>query len=552
MSKYASQSVIGYNSNPPPDDGTKTDANKVTWAKVKSKLADPALVLAQAMNTELVSAFALDAVSVTDPAFGAKGDATTDDLAAFDAALAFAFSNTLALYIPGVHINAGKRYRLSDTWNILNYPSVHIYGDGVASLLFIDNASGHNCITVDNSQYTWIERIGITGIAGSGHGIEYKNLSHRPILNDVWIGWMGLDAIRQTEAISARYTRVTVNQNNGYRPGGAAANGNCQRALYIPYNATGYNNDAKCSQMHFEANGSGGFHQLQVGDNNGEIQSFEFDGLIQGSQSYKEAYMRTTDGVMTAHVEPPVGVTGNYIVLMDRCTNTYFQGKNIQGDVQFSGLCVNSGLKNVRCCGIDISATSSQCFLERINYSNISTGPTGGKIIDRSMVTDITNTSNASNAAFATGDNSTARRKEDFRLDLQAWSGSAAPTGLTQTGGTLTREASIIYGGKYSMKMVMTGNLTQYLSRVVIPIEQVAGKTVIVEAHVYNLTTAGLAQIGASDGSALVYEGSRLHDTWERMLVSFPVSAVAAGFELRFTGLIGTVYWGDQIAVFVQ
>lgn len=55
-SKYTSQSASGYNSSPPPDDGTQVAGNLVSWATQKTKLADPIKNLADGMNTALVEA----------------------------------------------------------------------------------------------------------------------------------------------------------------------------------------------------------------------------------------------------------------------------------------------------------------------------------------------------------------------------------------------------------------------------------------------------------------------------------------------------------------
>jgi phosphotransferase system IIB component len=56
-SKYSSLSASGFNSSPPADDASQTAANLVTWAGVKTKLADPVKNLADAVNTALVTAF---------------------------------------------------------------------------------------------------------------------------------------------------------------------------------------------------------------------------------------------------------------------------------------------------------------------------------------------------------------------------------------------------------------------------------------------------------------------------------------------------------------
>lgn len=53
---YQSQSVSGYNSSPPPDDGTTVAANKVTWATIKTKLTDCFNTFCSAINSALRSA----------------------------------------------------------------------------------------------------------------------------------------------------------------------------------------------------------------------------------------------------------------------------------------------------------------------------------------------------------------------------------------------------------------------------------------------------------------------------------------------------------------
>lgn len=61
---YTSVSISGYNSSPPPDDGSQTSANKVEWAKHKTKIGDPIKTLAEGINTNVLAAFA--AVSLMD------------------------------------------------------------------------------------------------------------------------------------------------------------------------------------------------------------------------------------------------------------------------------------------------------------------------------------------------------------------------------------------------------------------------------------------------------------------------------------------------------
>ena len=55
---YTSVSISGYNSNPPADDGTQTEANRVKWSTIKEKLPDPLKTGIEAVNSNLVLAFA--------------------------------------------------------------------------------------------------------------------------------------------------------------------------------------------------------------------------------------------------------------------------------------------------------------------------------------------------------------------------------------------------------------------------------------------------------------------------------------------------------------
>ena len=56
-SKYASKTISGYNATPPADDGTVSEANKVKWATIKTKLDDPIKTLSEAINSALTTHF---------------------------------------------------------------------------------------------------------------------------------------------------------------------------------------------------------------------------------------------------------------------------------------------------------------------------------------------------------------------------------------------------------------------------------------------------------------------------------------------------------------
>lgn len=57
-SPYTRVTVDSYNPSAPPDDGTTVIANQITWAGIKSKLADPVKVAVEAMDQSIAEAFA--------------------------------------------------------------------------------------------------------------------------------------------------------------------------------------------------------------------------------------------------------------------------------------------------------------------------------------------------------------------------------------------------------------------------------------------------------------------------------------------------------------
>lgn len=54
---YTEQNDTGYNSSPPPDDGTESEANRGKWATIKTKLTDPILAFVEAVDDAVAAAF---------------------------------------------------------------------------------------------------------------------------------------------------------------------------------------------------------------------------------------------------------------------------------------------------------------------------------------------------------------------------------------------------------------------------------------------------------------------------------------------------------------
>jgi hypothetical protein len=53
--KFSSKTISGYNSSPPADDGTVSEANRVKYSTLKTKLGDPVKTLAEDINSALVT-----------------------------------------------------------------------------------------------------------------------------------------------------------------------------------------------------------------------------------------------------------------------------------------------------------------------------------------------------------------------------------------------------------------------------------------------------------------------------------------------------------------
>lgn len=54
--KYSNQTVSGYNTSPPSDDGSQVASNQVKWSSVKTKLSDPLNTFASNINSTLLTA----------------------------------------------------------------------------------------------------------------------------------------------------------------------------------------------------------------------------------------------------------------------------------------------------------------------------------------------------------------------------------------------------------------------------------------------------------------------------------------------------------------
>jgi len=89
MASYSSIETSGYNSSPPSDDGAQTEANRITWSGIKTKLTDPIRAALQAIDASLVTMLGADGTLtvthlITDDDVTINGDLDVDDIACGD------------------------------------------------------------------------------------------------------------------------------------------------------------------------------------------------------------------------------------------------------------------------------------------------------------------------------------------------------------------------------------------------------------------------------------------------------------------------------------
>lgn len=483
------------------------------------------------------------AVNVKD--HGAVGDGVTDDTASFLSAKAAITANDRLFYIPG--LPQGKYYKLTQDI-VFDEHSVTIDGDGVGSLICAYNNQGKPAIKVTAPHVT-IKNIGVTGIAGSGHGIqlgEVGNPAHFPQIDHVWIGWMGGNDLEIVEAISGVYTAVNLDHDSGYRPATliGATEGARLHGVNIHKSSTGINNDQKFIGCTLNSSSNDTGSQLRIGiDGTGTFEMFEWvGGLIQG-QSVNGKLIEAANSQRLhfygGDYEPNGGITG---VFSFTDTNyVTFTNSLLQGDVSF----LNSGWCTIRDSSVNsviIGETSHDTVIDNTVY-----GTTYGTIKDYSNSAVLSNLTNGSNQKHHQGNRLRKGTPEIYlneRMDY--WNGGGAPTNPTHLSvftGTVTPDSTIKYTGKYSAKLVASQSTDKLFALV-----NAAGMSeILVDAWVYNATTAGLAKITGrnyntgADSSVT----SNSINKWERIQVTFtPTTDCGLFFVDLGVSAPGTVYWG--------
>jgi hypothetical protein len=162
-----------------------------------------------------------DLISVRD--FGAKGDGTTDDTAAIQAAIAYAQTNGGVVYLPeGVYIITST---LTMTMNSqLNNPLFRpsMRGDGIGATIIYQTGST-NGLTINGypanpADYSYFSDFTLQGtdLVGIGAGIAITDSAFVNFTNILLIGWN--TGVYGLDVLSTVFNRVTIRFNNqGFR-----------------------------------------------------------------------------------------------------------------------------------------------------------------------------------------------------------------------------------------------------------------------------------------------------------------------------------------------
>lgn len=486
------------------------------------------------------------AINVLD--YGATGDGITDDLAAFNLAKAAAVAGNKSLYIPAT----ASCYRLSNSFE-LNSESLTVFGDGVTSLILIDNVSGASAIIVRKTMCS-IRDIGITGVVGSGNGLEINMNEGQPVtgqgrFNNIWVGWVDGDCFKVTRGQTNTFTSCYAFQNNGYEPraGVYAAvgklRGNSNNAFHVASEVGNNTNDqtfVNCmSNAGALGTSSANSFSLKVGTQGASTfpQSVKwFGGLMQGSALGYEFYLSGTDHLIDGcHIEAssvsPVVYIGQFV----NSTNSSLENCLCNGDVLFTNS-ANSGFQNVVGWGFEANNSSNSfLFWHDGTYGNVQTGPTTGLIVDPYGVVD------AKNLYFASGgfplspgvNNITEPSRTPFvSTQFDVFSGGL-PLGFTSSGGTVTQVAA--FGLRSSGNVVGINNATFNTKTLKLQLPNDLGnKKIYVEAFVYNQDQAGSLYLFISYPTERGIQSFNI-GMWEKVSGTFVPPAANTSSFLYFT-----------------
>jgi hypothetical protein len=172
--KYSSQSISGYNSSPPSDDGTQSESNKTKWATVKTKLGDPVKSAVEAINSALVTALdqSVRSVSASDSTVAGDHNRTIQIASTITASITISLGDA-ATMAAGYIVTVANQSNVAcvvdrvTASNTINGSTSSISIAPLESITFIVN-SATNGYVVKNRGFAYQEGTWTPVIGGSG------------------------------------------------------------------------------------------------------------------------------------------------------------------------------------------------------------------------------------------------------------------------------------------------------------------------------------------------------------------------------------------------
>lgn len=189
--KYTTQTVSGYNSSPPADDGSTSESNKTKWATVKTKLSDPVKTTLEAVNSALVTALDQSARSVS----------ASDSTVAGDHNRTIQIASTITASIT-ISLGDAATMAAGYTVTVANQSNVACVVDRVTASNTINGTTSSISIAPFES-ITFIVNSATTGYAVKSRAFAYQEGTWTPV-----IGGSGGTSGQAYSTQNGRYVKV--------------------------------------------------------------------------------------------------------------------------------------------------------------------------------------------------------------------------------------------------------------------------------------------------------------------------------------------------------
>ena len=497
--------------------------------------------------------------------YGATADSMSDNLQAINSATAAACSgpsSPRAIYIPP---GTTGYYALSAAWVIDDCDGIHLFGMGERSQL-VATGTG-NVLTITNSHNYVIRDIALSGVIGSGHGIQIGTTaspsvgaSHRGIIANVTCNGVDGNCIDHRAGIITTYIRpyFTVNHPLAFTVAGMGTTNN---GIFFDNNASGHNNAFSIFAPVIEGMSDHGIRLSNVEGGLISGGSVEGNGNNVATNANIRAVSASRDiAIRNVYMEQNTGVQRN--VIFDSCTNCSIRdsiaGTNAvspRGDVEIL-TCTNCKVENVRTNHVTVTAGSDN-VLDGVSVGSQS----GGCITDTGIRTTLKNIINAGNANFlCRGERHMTGHTNYVRNPgFEFWEAANVLSDWTVTGGTMTRigngEANTNRRfGEYAVQVVPTaGQDNAYLSMPILgtnsfPLIELGtadgGSAITVTVWAYRVAGGLVPTI------ALVYDGGAAVDhismtgitaAWSRFSGTFFIRSGYTSVAVRLYTNVGTI-----------